>query len=190
MSMNDPHFLYTKSSSTPILCERDDWRKCPEHKHLSDELPTVESLETLGISNEEFVDDPNDDIVSPREYTMTVGLMGASVDPEYEAELRHIEGKDITDPHLYRRAKVMDAVGRGLATVGGLGGIVGATMLAPLGAVGIGGGLLLGTPFMALGLFLAEKADYMKFEAGANLGKPEEWVEKAKARIAKRQSRR
>lgn len=35
------HILYTKSDgyNTRVICERPEWKNCPEHKHLTDKMP-------------------------------------------------------------------------------------------------------------------------------------------------------
>lgn len=64
--MDKSYLLYDKGSNVPILCEREDWTKCPEHKHLSLTPPPIDLFE--GDSSDIGVDDPNDDIISPNEY--------------------------------------------------------------------------------------------------------------------------
>lgn len=36
-----PHVLYNGTKTVPTICERPDWRNCPEHKHLSLKRPRV-----------------------------------------------------------------------------------------------------------------------------------------------------
>lgn len=43
---NGFHILYAPNSSTPITCERVDWKTCPEHKHLSPKR-TVKNSKTI-----------------------------------------------------------------------------------------------------------------------------------------------
>ena len=33
------HILYRADSAAPVKCERKDWKRCPEHKHLADKPP-------------------------------------------------------------------------------------------------------------------------------------------------------
>lgn len=64
--------LYSSSSVTPIICERDNWKNCPDHKHLSEVPLKDDSLgqDTINElnSNDSMIDDPNDDIISINEY--------------------------------------------------------------------------------------------------------------------------
>jgi hypothetical protein len=65
--------LYSQDSNIPIMCERDNWKRCPEHKHLSVTPPTAEesdaNIESIAKEGESLMqDDPNDDIVSVNEY--------------------------------------------------------------------------------------------------------------------------
>lgn len=65
-------FLYSTSSVTPIICERDNWKNCPDHKHLSEVPLKEDSLDEETINelnnNESMIDDPSDDIISINEY--------------------------------------------------------------------------------------------------------------------------
>jgi hypothetical protein len=36
-----PKVLYKEGSRLPIVCERKDWKNCPEHKHLSEKIPSL-----------------------------------------------------------------------------------------------------------------------------------------------------
>jgi hypothetical protein len=69
--------LYSSSSVTPIICERDNWKNCPDHKHLSEVPLKDDSLgqETINElnSNDSMIDDPNDDIISVNEYQSALG---------------------------------------------------------------------------------------------------------------------
>jgi hypothetical protein len=67
----DGHVLYREDSNVPVICERPDWKKCPEHKHLND-TPSGDSGFDEGLveaSSADLVDDPNDNIVSVNEYS-------------------------------------------------------------------------------------------------------------------------
>jgi hypothetical protein len=69
--------LYSSSSVTPIICERDNWKNCPDHKHLSEVPLKDDSLDQETInelsSNDNMIDDPNDDIISINEYQSALG---------------------------------------------------------------------------------------------------------------------
>ena len=60
-----PHILYTKSDgyNTRVICERPNWKTCPEHKHLTDKMPRnflskneeiVASIEARNINPNSF----------------------------------------------------------------------------------------------------------------------------------------
>lgn len=60
------HLLYDKT--IPVICEREDWRSCPEHKHLTDRMEKREAKPVIEENETDFADDPNDDIISVNEY--------------------------------------------------------------------------------------------------------------------------
>ena len=60
-----PHILYTKSDgyNSRVICERPNWKTCPEHKHLTDKMPrnflskneeTVSQVEASSINPNMF----------------------------------------------------------------------------------------------------------------------------------------
>lgn len=51
--MANGHVLYKSSSAIPIICERPNWKNCPEHKHLSPKRPNIKM--DLGIEVEDGV---------------------------------------------------------------------------------------------------------------------------------------
>lgn len=66
---NQSHILYTSDSAVPIVCDRPDWRKCPEHKYLTQTKPNIKP--TLHVEEPSTFDDPHDDIISVTEYAGT-----------------------------------------------------------------------------------------------------------------------
>lgn len=67
MSEEFSHVLYSSDSVVPVVCERKDWKRCPEHKHLSVERPDVDGF-AVQVDDSDMVDDPDDDIISIAEY--------------------------------------------------------------------------------------------------------------------------
>lgn len=88
---NRKFLLYTQDSTVPVLCERDNWKECPEHKHLSDVPPIGKGHDSLGISDHEIVDDPNDDIISTNEYAEGVEA-GNGSEPKNEDKVLSLKG--------------------------------------------------------------------------------------------------
>lgn len=68
------HYLYGATVWEHYICRRKDWRKCPKHKNLTDVRPTSETRMHANIADintqaeKDLIDDPNDDIVSVKEY--------------------------------------------------------------------------------------------------------------------------
>lgn len=56
------HLLY--DNNAPVICEREDWRTCPEHKHLTDRFEKREHKNVIEENETDFADNPNDDIIS------------------------------------------------------------------------------------------------------------------------------
>lgn len=67
--------LYKEDSLIPVICERPDWRRCEDHKHLSDKKPRIRKANLDGINHDAPVDDPNDDITSVNEYAAGTGQL-------------------------------------------------------------------------------------------------------------------
>lgn len=67
MAKEYSHVLYNRDSVVAVVCERKDWKRCPEHKHLSIERPDVEEFNVV-VDDSDFADDPDDDITSVNEY--------------------------------------------------------------------------------------------------------------------------
>lgn len=67
MEANKGHVLYHPDSVVPVICEREDWRSCPEHRGLSEKRPELESAK-VEFDYTDMGDDPDDDIVSVNEY--------------------------------------------------------------------------------------------------------------------------
>lgn len=121
------HVLYEHDSVVPVICERKDWKKCPEHKHLTDERPDIKPDKFFTeVTFEPFIDDPNDDIISIAEYGAT------SVAEEY-VHPAHEEFKPAGwEPHKTLDDTEHDkqtGLGRVLKTIGAVAGIAGATLL-------------------------------------------------------------
>lgn len=102
LEFNMSHFLF--NGNVPVVCERPDWRKCPEHKHLtnvppinyakSNSVPFEDIIEEQGylsrsklgetvVSEEEFLK-----LAENGEFTLRVGLdtnetLGADYDRFY-----------------------------------------------------------------------------------------------------------
>ena len=51
--MANGHVLYKPNSIAPIICERPNWKNCPEHKHLTNKRPNIKL--DLGIEIEDNV---------------------------------------------------------------------------------------------------------------------------------------
>jgi hypothetical protein len=73
----DGHVLYREGSNTPIICERPDWRKCPDHQFLSESPSGGPGFddELINAANADLVDDPDDDIISVNEYAAGVEVL-------------------------------------------------------------------------------------------------------------------
>lgn len=177
------HLLYEPFSRTPIVCKIDNWRECPDHSHLSDVPPSPASLREIGLDEGTLEDDPNDDIVSPREYSISVGLLQSPEDVEaYEESLRS-EDSTVTDHELNKKGKRFDAIGKTLATLGGAGGVT----AGALTGIGLLGGVLIAVPLMAGGLWLSSYGEKLRYRSGASLSmKSAEW----KAREDKRRTKK
>lgn len=119
------HILYEKNNVVPVICERKDWKRCPEHKHLSEERPDVKKDKFVTeISFEPFIDDPNDDIISIAEYGAT------SVAEEYVPPVHEDFKPAVWEPHTDSKDTDYDKQG-------GIGGKVLKTLGAVAGAAGI-----------------------------------------------------
>ena len=100
------HILYSHSDITPVICERDNWHSCPEHKHLSETKPNLPK-EEIGLPEADFTDDPDDGIVSVNEYE------NKSVRPVYNETISSAD-----DAEAKMRLQIMNVAGSAIAGVG------------------------------------------------------------------------
>lgn len=141
------HVLYEGESLAPIICERKSWKRCPEHKHLTEERPDGKEVFFGTLTVEPFVDDPNDDIISIAEY-------GAiSVAEEYVPPVHEEFKPAVWEPHKDLEDTKFDQQGgvgsKALKTLGMAAGAVGvALLLTGCGAsTGISSGTVVDSTF-------------------------------------------
>ena len=80
------HLLY--DNNAPVICEREDWRTCPEHKHLTDRFEKREHKNVIEENETDFADDPNDDIISVNEYA---NVSSSDLNPDLEDDISTAE---------------------------------------------------------------------------------------------------
>lgn len=121
------HILYEPDSAVPVICERKNWKSCPEHKHLSTVKPDVKTDAFFTqVELEPFIDDPNDDIISIAEYGST------SVAEEYIPPAHEEFKPAVWEPHATLEETNHDkqsGLGKVLKTIGAVAGLAGATLL-------------------------------------------------------------
>jgi hypothetical protein len=109
------YVLYAEGSSVPVVCERPDWKKCPDHKHLN-ESPSGTAgsgfdAELVEASSADLVDDPDDDIISVNEYHGAQSFNGTA---DYAEDVK--VNRFITHAN---ESKLSTAINIGAGVVGG-----------------------------------------------------------------------
>ena len=146
------HVLYNVDGVVPVVCERKDWKRCPEHKHLSDVRPDVDGFD-VDVDVSDFVDDPDDDITSVNEYNDVWNdkdyYMGddgyKKIDVNDESMWKRL-GEDLAESENVNETKwgVLGVTGAGIAGIGaagaaGLGLVAFVLPILGVGAVFMGG---------------------------------------------------
>jgi hypothetical protein len=87
------HVLYTGDSIAPVICKRPDWKKCPEHNHLSEKRPNIKPAR---MTAEEFAESisQNSESVSANQY-----MTGFSV-KSLVKEAQKRKGSELTEEEL------------------------------------------------------------------------------------------
>ena len=111
------HILYYSESATPVICEREDWRTCPEHKHLTDKKPEIAKDEFM-VPDSVLKDDPNDGIVSVNEYE------NINVKPKFQETI-----SEAADDEAKMRLQIMNIAGSAIVGIG-VGVVSGAMIFA------------------------------------------------------------
>ena len=135
------HVLYEGESLVPVICERKSWKRCPEHKHLTEERPDGKEVFFNTLIVEPFVDDPDDDIISIAEYGAT------SVAEEYVPPVHEDFKPAVWEPHTDSEDTAYDKQGgvgkKVLKTLGAVAGAAGIALL--LSGCGASTGMTTGT---------------------------------------------
>lgn len=86
------HVLYNENSIVPVICKRNDWKSCPEHRGLSDKRPNIKpewmNKKELKRRNVEIQDD---NVVTLNQYNS--GFSVQSIVEEAESR----KGSELTD---------------------------------------------------------------------------------------------
>lgn len=102
------HILYSSDTIAPIICERENWHSCPEHKHLSENKPKITSESEGGLFPEtDLTDKPDDGIISVNEYE------NKPVRPVYNETISSADNDEAK-----MRLQIMNVAGSAIAGVG------------------------------------------------------------------------
>lgn len=133
--------LYEADSTVPILCERENWKTCPEHRMLTEERPNVKQ-QKVDVDDSDIVDDPDDDIISVNEYSESA-----------EKPAMSKEQKEAIEQDAYDEG-VSETSGDGwMGQIGFMGGSLGAMLTAAGFSFGIVSAPMLLPLFAASGIF-------------------------------------